>query len=244
MTVIEVYQIARELFLTTALLCLPPLLASLLVGVLISVFQAVTSVQEQTLSFVPRLAAVGLVIVLTLPWSLRLLMNLLDPHVVANLGGGSMISADVATLFLAFVRIATFVALLPPFAGRGLPRTVKIGLACALTLGMTTACRRRSNPRWSDVDLAGNARDHHGGLLAICLGLFLYPAKIAGEYLNQEVGLSFATNISALEPQSQGVLSQILEAIAVLLFMALNVDHYLYRFLQLSLERRPVGGPV
>lgn len=75
MTVIEVFQIAREMFLTTALLCLPPLLASLLVGVLISVLQAVTSVQEQTLSFVPRLAAVGLVIVLSLPWSLRLLMT-------------------------------------------------------------------------------------------------------------------------------------------------------------------------
>ena len=75
MTVIEVYQIARELVLTTALLCLPPLLASLLVGVLISVFQAVTSVQEQTLSFVPRLAAVGLVIIVALPWSLQLLMT-------------------------------------------------------------------------------------------------------------------------------------------------------------------------
>ena len=73
MTTIEVYHIANELFLTTALLCLPPLLASLLVGVLVSVFQAVTSVQEQTLSFVPRLAAVGLVIIISLPWSLRLL---------------------------------------------------------------------------------------------------------------------------------------------------------------------------
>lgn len=72
MTVTEVYHIANELFLTTALLCLPPLLASLLVGVLISVFQAVTSVQEQTLSFVPRLAAVGLVMIVSLPWSLRL----------------------------------------------------------------------------------------------------------------------------------------------------------------------------
>jgi flagellar biosynthesis protein FliQ len=75
MTVIEVYYIARELFVTTALLCLPPLLASLLVGVLISVFQAVTSVQEQTLSFVPRLAAVGLVIIVALPWSLQMTMT-------------------------------------------------------------------------------------------------------------------------------------------------------------------------
>lgn len=156
-----------------------------------------------------------------------------------------MISADVATLFLAFVRIATFVALLPPFAGRGLPKTVKIGLACALTLGMTTGLSQTAPiPDGPMLIWLGMRETITGGLLAICLGLFLYPAKIAGEYLNQEVGLSFATNISALEPQSQGVLSQILEAIAVLLFMALNVDHYLYRFLQLSLERRPVGGPV
>ncbi len=75
MTVIEVYQIAREFFLTTGLLCLPPLLVSLLVGILISVFQAVTSVQEQTMSFVPRLAAVAVVIIVALPWSLQLLMT-------------------------------------------------------------------------------------------------------------------------------------------------------------------------
>ena len=49
-----------------------------------------------------------------------------------------MISPEVATLLLAFLRIATFVSLLPPFAGRGLPKTVKVGLALALALGMTT----------------------------------------------------------------------------------------------------------
>ena len=38
-----------------------------------------------------------------------------------------MISPEVATPLLAFLRIATFVSLLPPFAGRGLPKTVKSG---------------------------------------------------------------------------------------------------------------------
>ncbi len=156
-----------------------------------------------------------------------------------------MISPELITPLLAFLRIATFVSLLPPFAGRGLPKTVKIGLATALALGMTTG-HTLHTPVLDGPQLIwlGMRESITGGLLAICLGLFLYPAKIAGEYLNQEVGLSFATNISVLEPQSQGVLSQILEAFAVLLFMALNVDHYLYRFLQLSFERRPVGGPV
>ena len=156
-----------------------------------------------------------------------------------------MISPELATPLLAFLRIATFVSLLPPFAGRGLPKTVKIGLALALALGMTTG-HSLSGPVPDGPMLIwlGLRETLTGGLLAICLGLFLYPAKIAGEYLNQEVGLSFATTISAIEPQSQGVLSQVLECFAVLLFMALNVDHYLYRFLQLSFERRPVGGPV
>ena len=156
-----------------------------------------------------------------------------------------MISPEVATPWLAFMRIATFVSLLPPFAGRGLPKTVKVGLALALAGGMTTGHSLSVPvPDGPMLIWLGLRETLTGGLLAICLGLFLYPAKIAGEYLNQEIGLSFATNISALEPQSQGVLSQILEAFAVLLFMALNVDHYLYRFLQVSFERRPVGGPV
>jgi len=156
-----------------------------------------------------------------------------------------MISPEIATPMLAFLRIATFVSLLPPFAGRGLPKTVKIGLAFALAMGMTTGQSLiTADPDGPLLIWLGMRETLTGGLLAICLGLFLYPARIAGEYLNQELGLSFATNISALEPQSQGVLSQILECFAVLLFMALNVDHYLYRFLQLSLERHPVGGPV
>lgn len=156
-----------------------------------------------------------------------------------------MISPELAAPLLAFLRIATFVSLLPPFAGRGLPKTVKIGLAFALAMGMTTGHSWSTPiPDGPMLIWLGLRESFTGGLLAICLGLFLYPAKIAGEYLNQEVGLSFATNISALEPQSQGVLSQVLEALAVLLFMALNVDHYLYRFLQLSFERRPVGSPV
>ena len=50
---------------------LPTLAASLLVGLVISVFQAVTSIQEQTLTFVPRLIIVGVVLVLTMPWALE-----------------------------------------------------------------------------------------------------------------------------------------------------------------------------
>ena len=50
---------------------LPMLAAGLLVGVLISVFQTVTSIQDNVLAFMPRAAAIFLVFALTFPWMLR-----------------------------------------------------------------------------------------------------------------------------------------------------------------------------
>ena len=49
----------------------PAIVVSLVVGLLISLAQTVTSVQEQTLSFAPRIVAVGVVMLLTLPWMLQ-----------------------------------------------------------------------------------------------------------------------------------------------------------------------------
>ena len=48
----------------------PLLLVALVVGLLVSVFQAVTQIQEQSLSLIPKIAAVGVVVVLLGPWML------------------------------------------------------------------------------------------------------------------------------------------------------------------------------
>jgi flagellar biosynthetic protein FliQ len=49
---------------------LPMLLAGLVVGLAVSIFQAVTQIQEQTLSFIPKIAALGLVVIVAGPWML------------------------------------------------------------------------------------------------------------------------------------------------------------------------------
>jgi flagellar biosynthesis protein FliQ len=55
--------------LTTALIISAPmLLAGLIIGVLISMFQAVTQINEMTLSFIPKLVVTALVLLLTIPW--------------------------------------------------------------------------------------------------------------------------------------------------------------------------------
>src|SRR5689334_9558653 len=53
----------------------PLLLTALVVGVVVSLIQAVTQLQEQTLTFIPKLLTLGLVFVITLPWLLSQLIE-------------------------------------------------------------------------------------------------------------------------------------------------------------------------
>lgn len=67
-----VTELGRDVFTTALMVALPALLVSFLVGLIVSILQTVTSIQDQTLSFVPRLLLTGLVIVLTLALTLGL----------------------------------------------------------------------------------------------------------------------------------------------------------------------------
>ncbi|MFG0332951.1 MAG: flagellar biosynthetic protein FliQ [Maioricimonas sp. JB049] len=67
----EVAEIGRDLLMTAMLLAMPAVAVSLSVGLLISIFQTVTSIQEQTMTFAPRILAVAVVMIATLPWMIR-----------------------------------------------------------------------------------------------------------------------------------------------------------------------------
>ncbi|OGT99804.1 MAG: EscS/YscS/HrcS family type III secretion system export apparatus protein [Geobacteraceae bacterium GWC2_48_7] len=63
-----VVQLARRTFEVTLLLSAPLLIFSLVVGLLISVFQAVTSINEATLAFAPKIIAVMIAMIIFFPW--------------------------------------------------------------------------------------------------------------------------------------------------------------------------------
>jgi flagellar biosynthetic protein FliQ len=70
---LHIVDIARDLLLTTIIVAGPILVVGLVVGVAVSLFQALTSVQEQTMSLVPKMMAVMLVILLLLAPALQVL---------------------------------------------------------------------------------------------------------------------------------------------------------------------------
>lgn len=78
MTQTMVLDVLRNGFLTIIIVSLPILLTSLIVGLVVSLLQAVTQVQEQTLSFVPKLIAVMLALIIFGNFMLNQLVNLAE----------------------------------------------------------------------------------------------------------------------------------------------------------------------
>jgi flagellar biosynthetic protein FliQ len=67
-------QIARDAIEITLFLSLPILGVGLVIGLLVSLFQAVTQIQEATLTFVPKIIVVLLVLLVLSPWMMRKMM--------------------------------------------------------------------------------------------------------------------------------------------------------------------------
>jgi flagellar biosynthetic protein FliQ len=70
-----VVYLFREAFYTMILVSSPMLLLSLIIGLIIAIFQAATSIQEVTLTFVPKIIIVAVVAVLTLPWMMEVMIG-------------------------------------------------------------------------------------------------------------------------------------------------------------------------
>lgn len=65
----------QEAMQTSMMLAMPLLGAALAVGLLVSLFQAVTSMQEMTLSYIPKILVVALILLLLSPWMLQVLTD-------------------------------------------------------------------------------------------------------------------------------------------------------------------------
>lgn len=60
--------LGQEALKTTALVASPMLIGALVIGLVISILQAITQINESTLTFIPKMAVVGIVIVVAAPW--------------------------------------------------------------------------------------------------------------------------------------------------------------------------------
>ncbi|MBL1265101.1 flagellar biosynthesis protein FliQ [Candidatus Methylomicrobium oryzae] len=75
MTPNTIYDISQDAMIVAIKLTAPVLLPSLGVGLIIAMFQAATQINEATLTFVPKLIIIGLVLLIAGPWMLQLFLD-------------------------------------------------------------------------------------------------------------------------------------------------------------------------
>jgi flagellar biosynthesis protein FliQ len=77
-----VLQLGQDALKTMAMVSAPLLLSTLIVGLIVSIFQALTQINENTLTFVPKMIVIGIVIILAGPWMIDVMktytINLFD----------------------------------------------------------------------------------------------------------------------------------------------------------------------
>ncbi|MEL6686771.1 MAG: flagellar biosynthetic protein FliQ [Pseudomonadota bacterium] len=83
-----VLSLLREALWATALMAMPLLISALVVGLIVGLVQALTSIQEMTLTFVPKLAAMLVVMFLTLGFMTNICLALFENQVLPAIVGG------------------------------------------------------------------------------------------------------------------------------------------------------------
>lgn len=82
-----ILELLREALWATALMAMPLLISALVVGLIVGLVQALTSIQEMTLTFVPKLAAMLVVMFLTLGFMTNICLALFDNQVIPAIAG-------------------------------------------------------------------------------------------------------------------------------------------------------------
>jgi len=75
MTPEMVIVIGKKAISTAGLIALPVLVVALLVGLIVSILQAITQIHEMTLTFIPKILAIGITLYFLLPWMLKIIIG-------------------------------------------------------------------------------------------------------------------------------------------------------------------------
>lgn len=147
---------------------------------------------------------------------------------------------QVLSFMLVLSRVSAFIGFFPLFGQHQLPVMVKAGLATALTafwygtIPVSPYVGQEISTLLAVLLIAQEVGI--GLLLAMMLGFLLLPARIAGSYIGQEIGISMEPVTNSGSEQST-MMASIFESFAILLFFGLNLHHFIILFLHLSMNQ-------
>lgn len=142
-----------------------------------------------------------------------------------------MNESQIIVFLLILTRVAAFVGFFSLFSFQQLPRMIKVGIAVGLSVFWFGQLPEDAAINLSSTGMIDGtlllAREFAIGItLAITINLFFMPAKVAGAYIGQELGLSLASISSPGTPDSATLITRVFETLTVLLFFVLDLHHF------------------
>lgn len=159
-----------------------------------------------------------------------------------------MIPTWILLFSLVLARVGGFVAFMPMFGGHNVPRRVKVGLTVALagfwfgSLDFATVPEKNVSAFWLPYALTVGREALLGVVLGYGFGLVMVPARVAGEFLTQQMGLSVATVLNPMAETGTGTVTQFFELLAILIFLGLDGHHVFLAAFHSTFALWPIGG--
>src|SRR5467141_4164687 len=200
MTGAETLDVARDAIWTIVVVSSPLMIVGLVVGVVVSLFQALTQIQEQTLVFVPKILAIFVTLLLAL----------------------------AAAFMLVFARIGAMVMLLPGLGESNIPVRIKLAIALLLTLVILPLHRTAYHIDMQSITPLLVLMVHEiviGIVLGATARVTLGALQVAGSVIAQQMGLGFVTAVDPTQGQQGILIGNFLTILGVTLLFATDSHH-------------------
>ncbi len=226
---------------------LPLLGVGLIVGVLISIIQAVTSIQEQTLAFIPKVVAMAVVLVVGGPWMLNQLLSYTAELWTSDPQHGGVVAPQlqnsaaqlltdfgeqrVLAFFLVLARLSPLFVLAPLFSSKMVPARVRAIVAVSLAIGLSPVVSAGMHLP-TDIMGIGSLLAKEllvGSAFAYALAATFAALAVAGSFLDTTIGFSYGGLVDPINGNQSAVLSTAYSMIGLMVFIAIGGDAWVIK---------------
>jgi len=209
-----VLYLGRHTLETVLLLSAPILLTCMVVGVVVTLFQAVTSIRDMSLTIVPKLLAVGTVILLLGGWMLQVVLRFAN-DIFGHIHGWQSIPVRVKVAMT--VLMAVFFSMIVPLA-------IDAGQVSIL-----------------EAMLLISNEAVYGLALGLSIALVFSAVKLSGRIIERQMGMAMAQILDPLTGERAQPMGNLLEMIFIILFLSANGHHLFLLIISRSYETFPAG---
>jgi len=247
MTLGEALTIIKSSLIAVIMLGGPALIVSLVVGILISLFQSLTQIHEATLAFVPKILAVFLVLILLGGWMLNYLLNFTS-DIFARMGGDTPIgeilglsTIQAVSFLLIFLRLFSFISVFQPFGGRFIPVSIRLLLAISIGLALSHIYILKVLPDINLLILISVKEIIIGLVIGFLANIIFYTLQVIGQMIDFQVGLSMANIVNPAFDIQVSPIGDLFFVFGMLLFLVTGGYTQIIESIAYSFNIVPVG---